>query len=164
MIDTLVKVSRSKPVYAVTERIDQRYLLEPADFQGHYDPHVWMDVHAWMRCVDAVADALSELDPGHEADYRHNAEAYMKQLDRLHQYGKKSIASIPPQSRVLITSHDAFNYFGRAYGLDVEGVQGISTESEAGLGRINEWWTCLSNEKCAPFSWKAVYLARTSRH
>ncbi len=138
MADTLIKVSRNKPVYAVTELIDEKTLLEPDDFDGHYDPHVWMDVAAWSECVDAVQTALSKFDPTHAKDYQKNAEPYKKHLGDLHQYGLKTIKSIPEESRILITSHDAFNYFGRAYGLNVQGVQGISTESEAGLKRINE--------------------------
>lgn len=138
MTDTFVKIARSKPVYAVTELVDESKLLEPDDFEGHYDPHLWMDVEAWSLCVDAVADALSEYDADHEDEYRANAKAYREQLEALHAYGLESIGSIPEQSRVLITSHDAFNYFGRAYNLDVQGVQGISTESAAGLQRINE--------------------------
>jgi manganese/zinc/iron transport system substrate-binding protein len=138
MIDTLVKVSRTKPVYAVTEMIEPEFLLEPEDFAGHYDPHVWMDVSAWSKCVDAAAKALSEFDPAHAAEYAENAKRYRGELAKLHEYGKKTIATIPDAERVLITSHDAFNYFGRAYGLQVQGVQGISTESEAGLQRINE--------------------------
>ncbi len=138
MSDTLVKIARSKPVVAVTERVAETELLEPEDFRGHLDPHVWMDVSAWSQCVDVVAKSLAEFDPSHEADYIANAAAYRVQLEQLHQYGLKSLGSIPQDSRVLITSHDAFNYFGRAYGLDVRGVQGISTESEAGLQRINE--------------------------
>jgi manganese/zinc/iron transport system substrate-binding protein len=138
MIDTLVKVGRTKPVYAVTEMIGPEFLLEPADFAGHSDPHVWMDVSAWRKCVDAVASALAEFDPSHAAEYRENARHYREQLDELHEYGRRAVATVPEPKRVLITSHDAFNYFGRAYGLDVQGVQGISTESEAGLQRINE--------------------------
>jgi manganese/zinc/iron transport system substrate-binding protein len=138
MSDTLVKVARSKPVVAVTELLDESQRLEPEDFQGHYDPHVWMDVSAWSKCVDAVAGALAGFDPRHAAAYEGNAKAYREQLAQLHEYGLRSIKSIPEGSRVLITSHDAFNYFGRAYGLDVQGVQGISTESEAGLQRVNE--------------------------
>jgi manganese/zinc/iron transport system substrate-binding protein len=138
MVDTLLKVSRSKPVYAVTELIDEKNLLEPAEFAGHYDPHVWMDVSAWSNCVDAVGAALGEFDPAHAAEYKANGQSYRRQLAELHEYGKRAIATIPEQRRVLVTSHDAFNYFGRAYGLDVQGVQGISTESEAGLQRINE--------------------------
>lgn len=138
MADTLIKVSRNKPVFAVTELIDEKTLLEPEDFNGHYDPHVWMDVAAWSQCVDAVKDALSQADPKHADVYQKNAAEYKKELEQLHQYGLKTMQSIPEASRTLITSHDAFNYFGRAYGLDVQGVQGISTESEAGLKRINQ--------------------------
>ncbi len=138
MSDTLIKVARSKPVYAVTEMIGESELLEPEEFQGHYDPHVWMDVSAWSQCVDAVAKSLAEFDPVHAEDYKANAQRYRQQLAELHEYGIKSIGTIPVGRRVLITSHDAFNYFGRAYGLDVQGIQGLSTESEAGLQRINE--------------------------
>jgi manganese/zinc/iron transport system substrate-binding protein len=138
MTDTLIKIGRGKRVYAVTELIDEKRLLEPEEQAGHFDPHVWMDVSAWSECVTAVANALSEIDAPHADEYRTRANTYREQLAQLHAYGEKSIGSIPSASRVLITSHDAFNYFGRAYGLEVQGVQGISTESEAGLRRINE--------------------------
>lgn len=138
MTDTLIKMARSRPVVAVTESIDESLLLEPEDFEGHYDPHVWMDVSAWSQCVDAISSALSEFDPPHASVYETNAQGYKEQLEKLHQYGVDSIGSIPEGSRVLVTSHDAFNYLGRAYGLDVQGVQGISTESEAGLQRVSE--------------------------
>lgn len=153
MADTLIKVSRNKPVFAVTELIDQKTLLEPDDFNGHYDPHVWMDVAAWSQCVDAVKDALSKVDPKHADAYQKNTAEYKKELEQLHQYGLKTMQSIPEASRILITSHDAFNYFGRAYGLNVQGVQGISTESEAGLKRINELVDMLVAKKI-----KAVFV------
>lgn len=138
MADTLIKVARNKPVIAVTERLDPSQLLEPEDFAGHDDPHVWMDVSAWMQCVTVVADTLSEFDPEHAETYRSNAADYQAQLQVLHQYAIDSLGSIPAERRVLVTSHDAFNYFGRAYGLEVLGIQGLSTESEAGLQRINQ--------------------------
>ncbi len=138
MIDSLIKVARTKPVFAVTEMVDESLLLEPEEFAGHYDPHLWNDVSAWSQSVSAIQTALSQFDPSHAADYRANAEHYKTKLDRLHQYGIDSLATVPPESRVLVTSHDAFNYFGRAYGLQVFGVQGLSTESEAGVQRINE--------------------------
>jgi manganese/zinc/iron transport system substrate-binding protein len=138
MADTLVRVARGgKPVYAVTELIDEKYLLEPEGLAGHYDPHLWMDVPAWSRCVEAVAQALSEFDAAHAGYYRANAARYRAELDKLDEYARRTIATIPDKSRVLITAHDAFNYFGRAYGLNVMGIQGISTESEAGLQDIN---------------------------
>ncbi len=138
MTDTLIKIARKKPVLAVTELIDEALLLEPEDFAGHFDPHVWNDVSAWSQCVDAVEKALAEFDPAHAADYQRNASEFKAELARLHEYGVKATGTIPAGSRVLVTSHDAFNYFGRAYALDVQGVQGLSTESEAGLQRINE--------------------------
>jgi manganese/zinc/iron transport system substrate-binding protein len=138
MSDTLVKEARTRPVIPVTEAIEESMLLEPDDFAGHYDPHVWMDVSAWSQCVEIVASELGKFDPQGQEVYQANAKAYQEQLTKLHEYGKERIASIPQASRVLVTSHDAFNYFGRAYGLEVLGVQGISTESEAGLQRINE--------------------------
>jgi manganese/zinc/iron transport system substrate-binding protein len=138
MTDTLVKLGRAKPVVAVSEAIDKELLLQPDDFAGHDDPHVWMDVSAWSQSALVVADALVRLDPAGEAGYRARATAYQANLAELHAYGQRALASVPAKSRILVTSHDAFNYFGRAYGLEVLGVQGISTESEAGLQRINE--------------------------
>ncbi|MEQ8847579.1 zinc ABC transporter substrate-binding protein [Botrimarina sp.] len=138
MADTLVKVGRSRPVYAVTELIDESKLLEPDDAAGHPDPHVWMDVGAWSACVDAVAEALSELRPDRAEAFAKRADAYAARLAELDQYVRRVVASVPAERRVLVTSHDAFNYFGRAYEIEVLGVQGLSTESEAGLRRVNE--------------------------
>ncbi len=153
MTDSLIRLARSKPVVAVTEAIDQQTLLEPDDFAGHYDPHVWMDVSAWSKCVAVIADELSKLDPPAEGGYRQRAETLRGELTALHEYGLRAIGSIPEESRVLVTSHDAFNYFGRAYKLEVLGVQGISTESEAGLQRINELVDLLVDKKV-----KAVFV------
>lgn len=138
MVDTLVNMARKKPVAPVTEGLPADVLLEPDSMGGHMDPHAWMDVSAWSHCVGIVAAELSAFDPQHASDYSAAAAAYQAKLAELHQYGVARIASIPADSRVLITSHDAFNYFGRAYGIEVLGVQGLSTESEAGLQRINE--------------------------
>jgi manganese/zinc/iron transport system substrate-binding protein len=147
MADALTKEARARPVIAVTEALDKSILLEPEDFAGHFDPHVWMDISAWSKCVDVIADELAKFDPPGEPSYRVNAKKYRDKLAALHEYGQKAISSIPIDSRILVTSHDAFNYFGRAYGLDVLGVQGISTESEAGLLRINELVKLLVEKK-----------------
>lgn len=138
MVDTLVKVGRQKPVFAVTELIDPGFLLEPEGMGGHADPHVWMDVAAWSSCVDVVVGALAEYDPEGAEGYRARGAEFQKRLTELHEYGRQVIDSIPGDDPILITSHDAFHYFGRAYGLNVQGVQGLSTESEAGLQRINQ--------------------------
>lgn len=138
MADVLVKVATSgKPVFAVTEMLDnEQYVM--TDEAEHDDPHVWMDVKGWMLAVKAVAKALSEFDTAHAADYQANAQAYLKQLEELDGYATRVIGSIPPTQRVLVTAHDAFSYMGRAYGIEVMGIQGLSTESEAGVKRINE--------------------------
>jgi manganese/zinc/iron transport system substrate-binding protein len=136
MTDILVKVSRKRPVYAVTERLQQEYLIHD-NTTDHHDPHVWMDVSGWIKAVAVVADAMVAFDPVHADAYRNNAAAYQERLHRLDDYAKTVIASIPDNQRVLVTAHDAFNYLSRAYGIEVMGIQGLSTESEAGLKDIN---------------------------
>ncbi|MDP7008011.1 MAG: zinc ABC transporter substrate-binding protein [Phycisphaerales bacterium] len=139
MTDTFMKAARiGKRVYPVTELIDENFLLEPEEMEGHWDPHVWMDVSAWSHAVDAVANAMCEQDVEHCNDYQERAAAYKKELSALHLYIQQSISSIPKERRVLITAHDAFNYFGRAYGIEVIGIQGLSTESEAGIDDMNK--------------------------
>jgi len=139
MTDTFLKVSRrGVPVFAVTEKLDEKYLLEPKEFAGHTDPHVWMDVQGWIQAVHVVAKSLGEVDAPGAPQYLANAAAYAAQLQQLDTRAKAALASIPKERRVLITAHDAFNYFGRAYDIEVQGIQGISTESEAGVADINK--------------------------
>jgi manganese/zinc/iron transport system substrate-binding protein len=97
-----------------------------------------MDVTGWMAAVKVVARSLGEVDPANAAYFQQNAERYNAQLAKLDDYAKQALASIPKERRVLITAHDAFNYFGRAYEIEVRGIQGISTESEAGVVDINK--------------------------
>ncbi len=137
MGDVLVRAARrGQPVYAVTEQIlqDANYVM--TDEHDLYDPHVWMDVRGWSRAVGVVADALAAYDAAHAPLYRENARRYTARLDELDAYVQRVIGSIPRGKRVLVTAHDAFNYMGRAYGLDVRGIQGLSTESEAGVQDI----------------------------
>lgn len=136
MTDVLVKISRKRPVYAVTELLKESYLIQDTS-TNHSDPHVWMDVQGWMKAVDVVKDALSEFDPTNSANYNKNAATYRKRLEELDAYARKVIGSIPENKRIMVTAHDAFKYMGRAYGIEVMGIQGISTESEAGLKDLN---------------------------
>jgi manganese/zinc/iron transport system substrate-binding protein len=146
MSDILVKVSRKRPVYAVTELLQSEYLIHD-DQTNHDDPHVWMDVNGWMKAVEVVADALATFDPTNKVYYSQNAKEYLKQLNRLNDYAKQAIASIPSEQRLLVTAHDAFKYMSRAYGIEVLGIQGISTESEAGIKDINRIVDTLVNRK-----------------
>lgn len=148
MSETFIKVARSgKPVYAVSEVLDENYLREPPEFEGHFDPHVWMDVEAWGQAVSMVVDILSQFDPKGAETYRANGEAYQAKLAELDSYVRQAITSIPEGQRVLITAHDAFGYFSRAYDIPVRSVQGISTESEAGVNDINQLVDFIVNNK-----------------
>ena len=131
-------LSRRVPVVAVAEALPKDALFGHASYENKYDPHVWMDPEMWSEVVIAVRDALSEAAPDKEAAFTERADAYLAEIAALDAYAGTVLATIPAEGRVLVTAHDAFSYFGRAYDVEVLGIQGISTESEAGLQRIAE--------------------------
>jgi len=134
MTDIFVKMAgQGKPTIPVSDAVSDSDLAEPEEFEGHYDPHVWMDAAMWSQTIPAVVQPLSELRPQWASDFEANGEAYKAKLMELHEYAKAQIASIPKEQRVLVTAHDAFGYFGSAYDIEVMGLQGISTVSEMGL-------------------------------
>jgi len=138
MVELLERLPRA---IAVTDAIPRERLIRPpGGFQGQYtyDPHVWFDVTLWQLTVDRVRDALSRVDPAGSAYYQASAAAYRQRLAQLDAFIRQQIALVPPQQRVLITAHDAFAYLGRRYGLEVRGLQGISTVSEAGARDVQE--------------------------
>lgn len=136
MADVLERIGKRRATSAVTDAMPRSRLLRPAQFAGAYDPHVWFDVRLWMLAVEQVRDTLSELDPGSAALYRRNAADYLAELERLDTYVRAQAGRVPEPLRVIVTAHDAFNYFGRAYGFEVRGLQGISTAAEAGAGDV----------------------------
>jgi manganese/zinc/iron transport system substrate-binding protein len=157
MTDALIRVARSgKAVHAVTELVPESELLEPEDFQGHFDPHLWMNPRAWTKAVEAVRKVLSEFNPQHAAEYGERARAYSEKLAALDAYAEKSLHAVPKEARVLVTAHDAFNYFGRRYGYEVVGIQGLSTESEAGVRDIERIVDLLVDRKI-----RAVFVEST---
>lgn len=131
-------LSGSQTVVAVAEELPTNLLLSHDDYEGRYDPHVWMNPNLWSKVVIEIRDALIEANPEAEDTFRANADAHLGDLARLARYTTEVLTTVPPESRVLLSAHDAFNYFGAAYGFEVMGIQGISTESEAGLNRIGE--------------------------
>ncbi|MGZ0169394.1 MAG: metal ABC transporter solute-binding protein, Zn/Mn family [Planctomycetales bacterium] len=128
---------KGKPVFPVTEGLDREKLREPPEFEGHWDPHVWMDVELWSECVGHIAKELGGLDAESASDYLTRADDYRKQLSELDSYIRKVIATIPKEQRYLVTAHDAFGYFAKAYGIEVKAIQGISTDSQAAISDIN---------------------------
>jgi manganese/zinc/iron transport system substrate-binding protein len=136
MQQPLQTLARTQPVFAVTAGIPADRLRTSPDFEGHPDPHVWMDVTLWSLAVDEVAARMSEIDPQFAKTYQANAAEYQQKLQALNEYVRTVIASIPAEQRYLVTAHDAFAYFSRAYDIAVESVQGITTESEPGVNDI----------------------------
>ena len=139
MEETIDRLSERQRVLVLGAAIPRELLLvEESGSGGHPDPHVWMDVSLWSRSVPAIVSALTEARPAYAEEFSGRGAELLAELSALHRFGVECLESVPAERRVLVTSHDAFRYFGRAYGVEVLGVQGISTESEAGLLRVNE--------------------------
>lgn len=138
MGELLEEMSGRVAAVAVTRGISRDSLLAPPEFQGAYDPHVWFDVEMWMLAVEAVRQTLVELDAEGAAEFEANAARVRAELAELDEWVHGRVAELAPEMRVLVTAHDAFNYFGRAYGFEVRGLQGISTASEAGTADVQQ--------------------------
>jgi len=137
MEDVLLDLARTRPVHAIAETVGSALLQAHEDYEGRYDPHIWMDPELWALCVPAVVDALAELRPDARATFEANAAAFTSEAEALGAYSREVLDQVPAAQRVLLSAHDAFGYFGSAYDFEVLGIQGISTESEAGLNRIS---------------------------
>ena len=124
---------KGKMVFAITATMPRDRLLEPPEFSGNYDPHVWFDPTLWQYAIEVVVDGLSQADPTKAENFARNGTRVQEEYLALHAWASVAVEQILPEARILITSHDAFNYFGLAYGFQVVGVQGISTATEAGL-------------------------------
>ena len=129
---------QGKIIFAANENIDERILLDFATNPGHYDPHVWFDVQIWKGATERMAQGLKELDPDNAATYDENLARYLEELDEIDQYVRDRTQELDSDKRILVTAHDAFQYFGNQYGFDVRGLQGISTDAEAGTSDVRE--------------------------
>ncbi|MNI10435.1 Periplasmic zinc-binding protein TroA precursor [compost metagenome] len=153
MVEILEKMGAKKPAIAVADAIDTKLLLSGQQMGTDHDPHVWFNVKHWMKATESVRDGLIKFDPTHKEAYTNNAAAYLKQLEELDRYVTEQIARIPESSRVLVTAHDAFGYFGAAYHIEVRGLQGMSTASEYGSKDVSELRDYLVEKKI-----KAVFI------
>lgn len=138
MVDVLQKLSKKKPVYAASEAITTAQQLIDPNFSIGVDPHIWFDLNLWKQVVQYISKQLQTSNPKKAVLYQENTQRYLAQLDKLHQTTLHMIQQVPTMQRVLITAHDAFGYFGRAYGMEVRGLQGISTVSECGLKDVTD--------------------------
>jgi len=138
MTEVLEHMNKRVTTVAVAKRIDDSNLLSPEEFEGAHDPHVWFDVSLWMQTIEPIQTALSQVDPDGKQYFDSTATVILNELGELDSYVKSQADRVPEDRRVLITAHDAFNYFGRAYGFEVRGLQGISTAAEAGTNDVQE--------------------------
>ncbi|WP_299766716.1 zinc ABC transporter substrate-binding protein [uncultured Dokdonia sp.] len=125
--------SSSKTQIALGERLDKSTLIGSDYFASNYDPHVWFNIQYFKQFVNAVVEVLSEKDPKNSDRYAANAKIYLEKLDVLESEVKGIIETLPKEKRILVTAHDAFNYFGKSYDFNVVGLQGLSTATEAGV-------------------------------
>lgn len=145
MGELLEKVGRTKPVVAVSGGIDAERLLSLSDYGDAHDPHIWFDLRLWSDALGFAAEQLIAFDSVNAEEYRARAAAYRDTLLQLDAWVRAEMATIPPERRVLITAHDAFAYFGRAYDTEVRGLQGISTVSEYGLKDVSDLVSFISD-------------------
>ncbi|OEK04418.1 metal ABC transporter solute-binding protein, Zn/Mn family [Roseivirga misakiensis] len=133
MGEVFEKLERIKTVVPIARAIEKSNLIDNPVFEGSYDPHIWFDVSLWLSTIKEVTSTLSSADPESKSYYEKNAQAYEETLAALHQWVITEVQKIPEDKRLMVTAHDAFSYFGRAYNIEVRGLQGISTLSEFGL-------------------------------
>ncbi len=133
MVEVLERLAKEKPVIAMAEMLRTRTLISADNFESAYDPHIWFDVSLWTRAIKHLRDTLSGFDFLDSDSLMNNTRTYVGKLEALDKEVKETLAPIPLESRVLITAHDAFGYFGQAYDFEVRGLQGLSTLSEFGL-------------------------------
>jgi len=149
--ELLQRMGSRKPTTAVAGKLPANKII--SDAAGAHDPHVWFDVSLWSQAAATATDALAAYDPPHAEAYRANLKKYQERLAALHEYAREQLAGVPQERRVLVTAHDAFHYFGNAYGIEVRGIQGISTTSEAGVKQVRELVDFLVERKI-----KAVFV------
>jgi manganese/zinc/iron transport system substrate-binding protein len=133
MTQIFEKLSKLKSVIAVSDYVDQDKILMDDEYKTLPDPHIWFNVELWASSLNGLAEQVCTIDPTNCDLYKENARSYKLELDSLHNYTLSELEKIPLSNRILITAHDAFKYFGKAYNIQVRGLQGISTLSEFGL-------------------------------
>ncbi len=129
---------KDKIIFAANEDIDEGQLLDFETNPGYFDPHVWFDVPIWQGAAERIAEGLKELDPENSDVYDENLKSYLAELEELDKYVRDRTEELDPEKRILVTAHDAFQYFGDEYGFDVRGLQGISTDAEAGTSDVRK--------------------------
>ena len=158
MQDIFEKMNQQKKVMAVADVIDKNQLIVTFEGGGNeevktYDPHIWFSVPLWMKAVQYIGEQMQQIDPPNAKTYQQNLQKYLLELEQLDNSVMKSIQAIPNDQRLLITSHDAFGYFGKTYEMEVKGLQGISTVTEFGLKDVTQMVDLITTHKI-----KAIFV------
>ncbi len=138
LVDIFEKMQRSKNTVSLGDRLPKDQLIASANFGSNYDPHVWFNIQFFKQFAQIVTDELSKADTENAEIYDENNKKYQSKLDNLETEVKSIINTLPEEKRILVTAHDAFNYFGKAYDFEVVGLQGISTATEAGVRDVQK--------------------------
>ena len=133
LVDVFEKMGRNSNTIALAEVLDKKGLIGSEYFASSYDPHIWFNIEYWKQITNYLTQELSKMDPDNASFYKDNKEEYLNKLDSLEEEVRRIIATLPEEKRILVTAHDAFNYFGKEYGFEVVGLQGLSTATEAGV-------------------------------
>lgn len=148
-----------KKIIRAEDALDRNDLLSDEEDPIYFDPHIWFDVSLWKDVTKHFAEKMAEFDPDNASTYSSNAEKYLEELDEAETYIKNRIGELPEESRVLVTAHDAFQYFAHAYGFEVRGLQGISTDAEAGTADVRELADFIIERKI-----KAIFIESSVPH
>ncbi len=138
---------------ALSDALDQKTLISSEYFKGNHDPHIWFNIDYWKTITNYVVKILSEANPKHKIEFEENGKVYLKKLDALEVEIKSIIKTLPKEKRILVTAHDAFSYFGKEYGFNVVGLQGISTATEAGVQDVQKLASFIIDNKV-----KAIFI------
>ena len=147
LTDILEQLAKQKRVVAISQDIDRNKLISPPEYEGNYDPHIWFDLSLWKQTVITMKNTLIKADPSNKHIYTNNTNNYLNQLNQLETSLRQTINTLPTKNRILITAHDAFNYFGNAFGFTVKGLQGISTQAEPSIKDIENLANYIATKK-----------------
>lgn len=153
LVDVFEKMGRTTHTIALAEVLDKKKLIGSEYFASSFDPHIWFNIEYWKQITVYLAEQLSELDPKNAKLYEKNKTTYLKKLDALELEVRETIATLPKEKRILVTAHDAFNYFGEEYGFNVVGLQGLSTATEAGVQDVQNLAELIIDKKV-----KAIFV------
>jgi len=151
--DIFDQMAEDKTVVAVGEQLEKSRLLADEEDSALYDPHIWFDIDLWKDAVTVIGDSLVEEYPEFKEDFEANEETYLKELEDLKAYAEERVKEVPASQRILVTAHDAFNYFGESQGFEVRGLQGLSTDAEYGVKDVQNMVDYLVSNKI-----KAIFV------